>query len=420
MNFTVWAPEGTTNHGDPTLYCVRPRWHDQATFFATNYLIHVATIPSAPGETWIETVSKMIACLLLPSFGITRAAPRIAALAGRERDDLLRAKKAGALCMVIRSGFAKDDSLPHSLGIATLARWGRRHPGNWDKDRECRITKTFSEMPSIVSNRTIHGVVKLPKGYELAQVPASVRLRPYKGDNLGDVSIGSTYNILKALFGVFQSIVAGITLYRSRGDQLDRFGYAAFGLSVAPYITMSVANLLGSVLCPEYPAMYLVHTPDMDLALQDPDAQFEGVVASLDTDPTGDAPCELETEASLRQIVTTVIAIVLTVTPIAIMGAISRFRRGKSTLTERGWIVSWIAAGAALSVMAQIMRLANILRRRSMTNDWVIRCREQTSAEYVRERVMMFLICALLWSPGVGGFVIVSYMLNEYGVCTKV
>ncbi|KAK0724051.1 hypothetical protein B0H67DRAFT_99024 [Lasiosphaeris hirsuta] len=164
----------------------------------------------------------------------------------------------------------------------------------------CWIAETLFEMPQIVSSRKVHGT-------EPAEVPPFALLRPYKSNHLNDVSIGSTYNIPKALFGVFQSIAAGITLYRARGDQLDRFGYAAFGLSVAPYITMSAANLLGSVVCPEYPSMYLVHTTDMDLALRDPDAQFGGAVASLDTDAVGDAPFGPESSTRLRHIVNTVL-----------------------------------------------------------------------------------------------------------------
>ncbi|KAK7993002.1 hypothetical protein PG988_001796 [Apiospora saccharicola] len=63
-----------------------------------------------------------------------------------------------------------------------------------------------------------------------------------------------------------QGIWATVTLYRARGTQIDTYGYAAFGLSAAPYTVMSLVNLTAGVLTPEYQSMYLVYTPDLDSA----------------------------------------------------------------------------------------------------------------------------------------------------------
>ena len=55
--------------------------------------------------------------------------------------------------------------------------------------------------------------------------------------------LSSSFNFFQPIVAVFQTVYAGITLYRTRGDQLDRFSFAAFELTVAPYLVMSVASL---------------------------------------------------------------------------------------------------------------------------------------------------------------------------------
>lgn len=51
-----------------------------------------------------------------------------------------------------------------------------------------------------------------------------------------------------------------------RGDQIEKYGYAAFGLTVVPYLIMSIINLFSIMLTPDYPAMYMVHTDIMEEA----------------------------------------------------------------------------------------------------------------------------------------------------------
>jgi hypothetical protein len=88
-------------------------------------------------------------------------------------------------------------------------------------------------------------------------------------------------------------VTGPITLYRARGDQvgehglydineltplqLERYGYAAFGLTVIPYVTMSLVNLIAHLATPHYSAMYLVHSPEMDEAIER-GGIFEGAV----------------------------------------------------------------------------------------------------------------------------------------------
>jgi len=59
---------------------------------------------------------------------------------------------------------------------------------------------------------------------------------------------------------VVQLTASCITLYRSSGSQLDRYGYAAFGLTVFPYTLMSFVNFLCLAVVGDYPCAYILPT----------------------------------------------------------------------------------------------------------------------------------------------------------------
>jgi len=65
---------------------------------------------------------------------------------------------------------------------------------------------------------------------------------------------------------VAQLILSCITIYRARGSQLARYGYAAFGLSVFPYTVMSFVNLVFVGILGEYPSLYIMRTAVLDEA----------------------------------------------------------------------------------------------------------------------------------------------------------
>jgi hypothetical protein len=157
----------------------------------------------------------------------------------------------------------------------------------------------------------IHGQFTLPAEYKIIYVPSdAVRECPPSNDaesrpfletagpgSEGNTSfrtvfpsitnpsyLSNTYNILKSLVSLAQAIFAATTLYQTRGDQLKRYGYAAFGLTVTPYAFMSLINLLGSLLCPEYPALYLVESEAMEDAREKHGGIFDGTVIGMEID----------------------------------------------------------------------------------------------------------------------------------------
>jgi hypothetical protein len=92
--------------------------------------------------------------------------------------------------------------------------------------------------------------------------------------------IAASYSIPKAVIAIFQLGYASVTLYQSRGTQIERYGYAAFALTVIPYAIMSLINLVGNLLTPDYQALYLVASDVMDEAIQR-GCRFDGVVGRL-------------------------------------------------------------------------------------------------------------------------------------------
>ncbi len=125
----------------------------------------------------------------------------------------------------------------------------------------------------------------LPSGYCLALLPSNADVIPIVPDNnISDpkiyTTISSSNNIPQSMVALVQVLYASYTLYRTRGDQLNRYGYAAFGLTVIPYIIMSFVNLLGNLLTPGYPTLYLVHSPEL-VEAQLRGAQIDGVIGKI-------------------------------------------------------------------------------------------------------------------------------------------
>ena len=152
-----------------------------------------------------------------------------------------------------------------------------------------------SKSPVDHENIKIHGSFKLALGYGLAYVPPNVEIHPrheyqtIEGDRIsamgtdqvvGRTRIASTHDIPRIWFSLIQTVSAGYSLYRARGSQINRYGFAAFGLTVIPYMIVSVVNFLGSFLSAEYETMYIVHSATMDEMIRR-GGMVDGVVGTL-------------------------------------------------------------------------------------------------------------------------------------------
>lgn len=94
-------------------------------------------------------------------------------------------------------------------------------------------------------------------------------------------TLSCNYSIVKVLVGLGQAIYAGLTLYKACGNQIEVYGYAAFSLTVSPYLVVSVVNLIGNLTRPKYSTIYLVNSSIIDEATRRPGCYFNGVVGRL-------------------------------------------------------------------------------------------------------------------------------------------
>lgn len=381
MNFTVVVPEGTSNHGDPKLICLIPHWHDYLVFYLTNYLVHAATLVTFPGQSVSESISYALAALLLPSYGVLRIVKLLFIRPGWEKDPLRRAASAGALYMVVARRRKED-----------LASYLRQKEQNWRPRFREKVTE----------NLYIHGLRQLPPDYELIKVPMRTplhwRQRGGAGwdDTNGDPFLASSYNVPKVVVSLLQSVWAIVTLYQARGNQIDRYGYAAFGLTVAPYAFMSAVNILANLVMPEYPAMFIVHTTDLEKAIQE-GAVVEGVVAEIDMDAFKTQGGQLNLgywSHHYSELGYYITIWVLTLTPLIIIAGLSRFAAGESSSMQRGFIMSWYVVSIACGVIPYWQDSLNPLA-------WI-------------------LTCSILAPSAIGGMVMVGLEIKEYGVCTKI
>lgn len=325
QNITITVPEGTQNHGNPNLLCTPTRWTDVAIFFFANYVAHAATIKSLPGEPALATLLVLISALCLPVSGVSRGVKAIGQRAGFSSTPLESAAKAEALCVVVRT----PEWVPQRGDVACVRRFEffksliTQPPINTEEIRtiahlriEIKSMTQFLPSNGIFKGRgrKVHGICCLPHGYALAILPAGasimeigkdkseddrlatedgIELRapisqadsPSNPDKGPGIELSRNYNLPKGVIALFQTLYASATLYRARGDQIQRYGYAAFGLTVAPYLVMSIINLLGTMITPDYPCVYLVRSEIMDEAFRRQGAKFEGMVATLLPDP---------------------------------------------------------------------------------------------------------------------------------------
>ncbi|KAF1979556.1 hypothetical protein BU23DRAFT_445717, partial [Bimuria novae-zelandiae CBS 107.79] len=274
QNITLPLPLGTSNHGTPGLLCTPTKWTDVALFYLFNYVAHAATVLTRPGERSDDFIASVIGSLLFPALGLYRGIEAILCGAVLVRnDDLRKAARSGALCISCTT--REGDNVEWPSGKTEVA-----------CDRSIHVLtysppwlKSRFRTPVYVQRQVIHGAYSLPEGYRFAIVPSDAQFTAPASPR-AVLEVSATYNMVKALIALVQSGYALMTLYRSRGDQIAQFGYAAFGLTVAPYAVMSVMNLLGNLCRPDYASLYIVESSIMDEARRR-GGVFEGAVGRV-------------------------------------------------------------------------------------------------------------------------------------------
>lgn len=151
-------------------------------------------------------------------------------------------------------------------------------------------------------NLKIQGYCELAPGYALSYIPPDMKIYPRystqvtdsasrtpgntsKPGNPVETRIASAHNVPRVIFSIGQTISGGYALYKARGPQIERYGFAAFGLTVIPYILISVVNFFGAMFTSEYETVFLVHSSTMD-EMVERGGRLDGVVGTIHP-PTG-------------------------------------------------------------------------------------------------------------------------------------
>ena len=283
--------------------------------------------------------------------------------------------------------------------------------------------------------RKIHGKCGLPNGYLLASVPSNAVFEEQaKGKSTG-VKITKAYNGVKAAVAIGQAIFASIILYQTRGDQIKRYSYAAYGLTVLPFLIMSITNLCVNIVSKDYPTMYCVESIDSDKAVAK-GGHIVGAVGRLakctedNATILGQENCIFSTDRvdadpwfrdgfvlvdyqwhwqariqrfggkkwnSFKSSLAKFIVVVgLGLVPIIVIAILTHFDAGKSTRAQRAWLMTWLVLGC---FFGPGMSSGHPSDYRGVT--------------FWNKGYFPFL------APGIGGMVVVAQMLLSYGWCTR-
>ena len=103
QNITISVPKNFSNHGRDDLFCVPARWYQILIFFAVNYISHAATVKSRPGQMLYRAAGDFLLALAFPFSGVLRAIESFSRFSWPNKNDLVKATRAGALCVVVRN-----------------------------------------------------------------------------------------------------------------------------------------------------------------------------------------------------------------------------------------------------------------------------------------------------------------------------
>ncbi|ORX94724.1 hypothetical protein BCR34DRAFT_499061 [Clohesyomyces aquaticus] len=424
QNITIEVPLGTSNHNDRHLLCRPTLASDLAAFFLGNYVAHAATLKGLPGQPPLQSFLDLLFALLFPVSGIVRGMNAIYGVAAFQKTPLTRALKAGALCELVRTEkwqpkpgdcirnlrlFKKrreaiNQDEAEIVELESLPREERRPPPVTlcvkENDRLLiHATPHFDPVDDWTgtSGRQVHGNYRIPQGYALAILRTSFPYPQSPGSHsVGSSQISSSYSLSKGVIAIFQLVFASFTLVRTKGDQIDRYGCAAFGLTVSPYLIMSFVNLLSALLCPDYSHVYLVSSEAMSEAKSREGCLNRSYVAI----PSTSTPTDL---SSLQQDFTrsTILAyasVLVGCFPLIVVGGLSKFRREHSSVAQLAFTMSWLATGIVVGPIIHFIPYASRFSKSKVGK-----------------------LGLLLYSaPTVGGMIVVGKMIQEYGTCIRI
>ncbi|KAK1759918.1 hypothetical protein QBC47DRAFT_410622 [Echria macrotheca] len=289
----VVSGPGVSNHGKENVVCFPTKVTAILTFFAFNYVAHAASIKVPPAGSSASKLFVGFLAFFNPAYGFRYAVDGMFRWCWHMtkkfpycRMDPLTletAHQAGALVTVIRSPDWKPavtDRTIRDLRAKSAAYLHYCGPTAEPFIYECVVENRYQGVTTTIRDAVlswkpkIHGGFDLPSGYSWVTVHRVFKLRPFgrstpspgpapaaggqnePGEDI--LRLDGTYSIIKPLTAAVQMSSAVVTLFRAVGDEIDRYGFTAFGLTVVPYLVMTLFNLLALLATPEYTTFYAV------------------------------------------------------------------------------------------------------------------------------------------------------------------
>jgi hypothetical protein len=441
-------------------------WDDIFIFFSVNYVTHAVTVRSLPGDLPNEILLNSIIALFFPFSGAYRGLMAIHRAAQFGKDQISKAARAGALCIVTRheekwrpqSGeIVRGCTIENSVGDRIKVRKGVASV------EVQPLRKSFGEAILPEEEGNVFGYQAIPEGYQLRRIGRYVETEPYP-----HFDIPSSRNPAKVAASIIQLFFACATLYRSRGQQLEQYGYAAFSLTVIPYAIMSLINLFGSLITPDYTHLYIVESAVLREASAERTRNgiFDGFIDRVEgetqetgnivrferedkegekinegngtvkwsftvlgncvdgegealkiTVPSGEYPSRQPTKMErFWNVMFYVLWVLVIVAPYVIIAGLTKFNPGKSTASQRGWMMSWLVVGQFAGGLRAAFLSTDSFESKRWETSFVRVFRRGSTGKKVRRIGMIFLF-VLFAPPAFGGFVTVGVMLKEFGTC---
>ena len=262
--------------------------------------------------------------------------------------------------------------------------------------------------------------------------------------------MGRSTEVASAAIAIAQVIFSSITIYRTSGDQIEKYGYAAYGLSVYPYALMSLANLIKLAICGRYPFLYVLRTATLVEAEKN-GGVFEGAVGNLEvnrrkSDEVVDDSQHDELMAAFSEppswvspflpfrplgdyrnhkwivpIIGSLILVIAIISQPVFVLLVSGFNRGQSTRTQRIWMLGWLIANGVSAVINLVSwEFSPMERSARATSSHLLIIYQILRSPW---GLLVGWVGGLLVSPififAIGGFVITGKMLRaeSYQLC---
>jgi len=226
---------------------------------------------------------------------------------------------------------------------------------------------------------------------------------------------------------------------------------------------MSLVNLVGNILCPQYDCLYLVGSEGLDqledrLRLGTEEERKQWMVRGTVGKLTAEADDELKREweklvdgkgeiatgvgkrkgrsfwaldwelgtalamesvsmNSAKGRLGLVLSYYIAAVPIAVVGGLSRFEAGNSALYQRVWTMMWLVLG--FSVGALLPPPADYLEGRPVIGARSPRKKHGMAGMLSRLSIWFKVLLMVYYAaPAIGGYVVVAQMLTDFGVCS--